>query len=42
MSEAVDKLQADAARDGLVKRVGQDAIQNILARAFGPYREGES
>ncbi|MFZ3337434.1 MAG: hypothetical protein WA199_15990 [Xanthobacteraceae bacterium] len=36
---AVDPLQLDAARDGLVKRIGQDAVQAILANAFRPYRE---
>ena len=31
---AVDKLQADAERDGLIARLGQDEIQQILARTF--------
>jgi hypothetical protein len=34
MAEAVDCLQHDAERDGLVKRIGQDGVQAILARAF--------
>jgi hypothetical protein len=36
---AVDQLQSDAERDGLVDRIGQDAVQTILAAAFQPYRE---
>jgi hypothetical protein len=40
LQEAVDKLQADAERDGLVKRIGQDAVQAILAAAFCSFREG--
>jgi hypothetical protein len=43
MPEAVDQLQHDAERDGLVRRLGQDGVQAILARAFKafvPYREG--
>jgi hypothetical protein len=32
--EAVDKLQADAARDGLVDKIGIDAVQAILNSAF--------
>jgi hypothetical protein len=39
LHEAVDALQASAARDGLVERIGQDAVQAILADAFRPYRE---
>jgi hypothetical protein len=39
ISAAVDVLQHDAQRDGLVKRIGQDAVQQILADAFAPYRE---
>jgi hypothetical protein len=34
LHEAVDKLQADAVRDGLVDRIGQDAVQRILADCF--------
>jgi hypothetical protein len=43
MPEAVDPLQHDAERDGLVRRIGQDGVQAILAVAFAafvPYREG--
>jgi hypothetical protein len=38
LHEAVDVLQADAECDGLVERCGQDAIQQIMAGAFAPYR----
>ena len=31
---AVDKLQADAVRDGLVDALGQDRVQAIMADAF--------
>ena len=31
---AVDKLQADAERDGLVAAVGQDEVQRIIAEAI--------
>jgi hypothetical protein len=34
LHEAVDKLQTDAVRDGLVDRVGQDAVQQIIAFAL--------
>ena len=34
LHEAVDKLQADAERDGLVAAVGQDEVQRIIAEAF--------
>jgi hypothetical protein len=34
LHEAVDGLQADAERDGLVAELGQDAVQMILATAF--------
>jgi len=37
--DAVDQLQRDAVRDGLVKRIGQDAVQQIIADAFRPRRE---
>ena len=39
LHEAVDKLEADARRDGLNKRIGIDGVQKILAAAFGSYRE---
>jgi hypothetical protein len=38
LHEAVDALQADAVRDGLIDRVGQDAVQAILADAFCSYQ----
>jgi hypothetical protein len=34
LHDAVDVLQADAVRDGLVERVGQDRVQAIMADAF--------
>lgn len=42
LQEAVDKLQHDAERDGLVKRLGQDAAQQIIAAAFTPFWEGDN
>jgi hypothetical protein len=39
LHEAADKLLADAERDGLVAAIGQDAVQQILADAFAPYRD---
>jgi hypothetical protein len=39
LPEAVDKLQADAVRDGLVDEIGQDEVQVIMADAFHRYRE---
>jgi hypothetical protein len=41
IAEAVDVLQHDAERDGLIERIGQDGVQAILAEAFRPYREAE-
>jgi hypothetical protein len=41
LHEAVDKLQADAERDGLVEQLGQDAVQAIMAGAFSAMREAE-
>jgi hypothetical protein len=41
LAEAVDALQAAAVRDGLIARIGQDAVQAILADAFRPYRGGD-
>jgi hypothetical protein len=35
LQDAVDVLQADAVFDGLVDQLGQDAVQEIMARAFG-------
>jgi hypothetical protein len=37
LHDAVDKLQADAVRDGLVDHIGQDTVQQIIADAFAPY-----
>jgi hypothetical protein len=34
LHDAVDVLQSDAERDGLVDALGQDALQQILATAF--------
>jgi hypothetical protein len=34
LHEAVDELQATAERDGLVAEIGQDAVQEIITRAF--------
>jgi hypothetical protein len=34
LQESVDKLQADAERQGLIARHGQDAAQEILAASF--------
>ena len=39
LHEAVDVLQADAERDGLVERIGQDGVQEIIAAAFRSFRE---
>jgi hypothetical protein len=35
MSAAVDPLQDYAVESGLVARIGQDAVQQILSSAFG-------
>jgi hypothetical protein len=40
LTEAVDVLQADAVRDGLIEQIGQDHVQKILAECFAPYRYG--
>ena len=37
--EAVDRLQDWALTRGLIDRIGQDAVQAIMAAAFLPYRE---
>jgi hypothetical protein len=37
LHSAVDQLQLDAERDGLVERIGQDTVQEIIADAFRPY-----
>jgi hypothetical protein len=36
LHEAIDELQRDAKRDGLVERIGQDGVQGLLAAAFRP------
>jgi hypothetical protein len=41
LHEAVDVLQADAKRDGLIDQIGQDQIQKILGECFASYRYGE-
>jgi hypothetical protein len=38
LHDAVDELQAGAERDGLIDRIGQDAVQAIMATAFAPFR----
>ena len=37
LAEAVDVLQHDAERDGLVAELGEDTVQAILADAFLPF-----
>jgi hypothetical protein len=37
LHDAVDVLQVDAERDGLVDHLGQDFIQEILSAAFDFY-----
>jgi hypothetical protein len=32
---AVDQLQADAEKSGLIDEIGQDEVQRIMAAAFG-------
>jgi hypothetical protein len=39
LHEAVDVLQRDAKRDGLVEKVGQDRVRRILADAFHKFRD---
>jgi hypothetical protein len=41
LSEAVDRLQADAVKSGLVDLIGQDAVQQIMAAAFAKVRDDE-
>jgi hypothetical protein len=38
LHDAVDKLQEDAVRDGLVAAVGQDCVQTMMGDAFGAVR----
>jgi hypothetical protein len=37
--EAVDKLQADAVRDGLIAAIGQDGVQAMIGRSFAAVRQ---
>jgi hypothetical protein len=39
LHDAVDVLQAAAAEYGLVNTIGQDAVQEIMARAFAAVRD---
>jgi hypothetical protein len=39
LHEAVDVLQTDAVKSGLVDEIGQDAVQRVLADAFHRLRE---
>jgi hypothetical protein len=39
LHDAVDQLQTDAARDGLVDDLGQDTVQLLLARPFACVRQ---
>lgn len=41
LHEAVDVLQGDAERDGLVGSIGPDVVQAIIAEAFRPVRDRE-
>ena len=38
LHQAVDEFQAAAERDGLVTLLGQDAVQEIISKAFGVVR----
>ena len=38
LHEAVDELQTAAERDGLVAKLGQDAVQRLMAAAFAAVR----
>jgi hypothetical protein len=42
LRKAVDKLQRDAKRSGLVAGLGQDAVQRILADAFHEVRSADA
>jgi hypothetical protein len=39
LHEAVDELQNSATGNGLVAAIGQDAVQTMMADAFGAVRE---
>jgi hypothetical protein len=41
LADAADALQEHAIKHGLVKAIGQDAVQAIMADAFKPFRAGE-
>ena len=41
LHEAVDVLQADAERAGLIDQLGQDRVQQIIADAFHSFRAHE-
>jgi hypothetical protein len=41
LPEAVDVLQADAERDGLIDQLGADCIQGIMAGAFHHRMRGQ-
>ncbi len=36
---AIDVLQRDAERDGLVAKLGQDEVQRLMVEAFAPVRD---
>jgi hypothetical protein len=38
LHQAIDELQTAAERDGLVTVLGQDAVQEIISKAFGVVR----
>ena len=38
IAEAVDELEAYAHRSGLVREIGQDAVQAVIAQAFEHYQ----
>jgi hypothetical protein len=41
LHEAVDGAWATAVRSGLVGALGTDAVQQLMAAAFGPVRAGQ-
>jgi hypothetical protein len=42
IAEIVETMQRHAERDGLVERIGQDAVNSILNGAFAKYAEASS
>lgn len=42
IADAVDELQDYAFRVGLVRDIGQDAVQAIIAAAFQPHRREDA